>query len=116
MNELEITLFQAQWRALMAKLGEQFGEEPDLQAVLFLIGVQELGRGPQEFSKDEKQDLMHIATCRLLSDRGYYILENTDADGWPHYRLLQPLPLMSLKEQDLLLKQAVLEYFNVTGI
>ena len=40
---------------------------PDLNSILFLIGIQELGRVQTRFSKEEKQDLMHIAVCRLLS-------------------------------------------------
>jgi len=100
------------WETLTNRLGDQFGEEPDLQAIIFLIGVQELGRGPQKFSKDEKEDLMHIATCRLLSQFDYYELIGIDQDGWPHWKLVKPLPPLSLKEQDILLKQAVLQYFE----
>ena len=108
----ELQELKAKWEALTAKLSDQFGEPPDLQAVIFLIGVQELGKGPQKFSKDEKQDLMHIATCKLLSQFGYYELEGADQDGWPHWKLIRPLPPLSMKEQDLLLKQAVLFYFD----
>jgi len=79
---------------------------------LFLIGVQELGRGPSNFSKDQKQDLMHIATCRLLSTYGYYELDGLDEDGWPHWRRIGKLPVLTLKEQDLVLKRAVLDYFR----
>lgn len=100
------------WEELTLQLADQFGEAPDLQAVIFLIGVQELGKGPQKFSKDEKEDLMHIATCKLLSEFGYYELEGADQDGWPHWKALKKLPPLTLKEQDLLLKQAALHYFE----
>ena len=60
-----------EWNDLVDRLTDQFGMEPDLQSILFLIGIQELGQGSRKFSKDEKQDLMHIATCRLLSYFGY---------------------------------------------
>src|SRR3954471_11887010 len=105
MDTVEIVNLQNKWKALVAKLADEFGDEPDLQVILFLIGVQELGRGPQKFSKDEKQDLMHIATCRLLSRYGYYVLKGTDDEGWPHWELVTKLPPLTLKEQDLLLKQ-----------
>jgi ABC-type hemin transport system ATPase subunit len=108
----ELPLLKSRWEALMIQLAEQFGVVPDLQAIIFLIGVQELGRGPQKFSKDEKQDLMHIATCKLLSQYEYYELSGTDQEGWPHWKLVKPLPALSLKEQDILLKQAVLDYFE----
>ena len=112
MDAVEFAVLKGKWDALCKKLGNDFGEEPDLQSILFLIGVQELGRGPQKFSKDEKQDLMHIAVCRLLSTFGYYELIGLDQDGWPHWELLNKLPPLSLKEQDWLLKQAAVEYFT----
>ena len=112
MDAVELAIFKDKWRALVKRLTDDFGEEPDLQAILFLIGVQELGKGPQKFSKDEKQDLMHIATCKLLSQYGYYILEGKDQDGWPHWALTRQLPPLTLREQDILLKQAVIEYFE----
>ena len=104
------------WDELLEMLCTSFDADLDLQGVIFLIGVQELGRGVQKFSKDEKQDLMHIATCRLLSFYGYYELEGTDEDGWPHWKLVKALPKMSLGEQDYLLKNAVIEYFRDSGI
>ena len=64
---------------------------PTLNAVLFLIGVQELGRGLQRFSKEEKQDLMHIAICKVLSLSGFYELEGTDEAGWPHWKLVKKI-------------------------
>ena len=112
MEEEELQRLRADWQMLVSRLAGQFGEEPDLQAVIFLIGVQELGQGPRKFSKDEKEDLMHIATCRLLSELDYYTLDGSDQDGWPHWKLSKPLPPLTLREQDLLLKQAVLKYFE----
>ena len=73
------------WATLMSKLEPLIGKRPkDLNSVLFLIGVQELGRGRQHFSKEEKQDLMHIAICKVLSLSGYYELEGLDTAGWPY--------------------------------
>ena len=58
---------------------------PDLQTILFLIGVQELGRIPKEkFTKEEKRDLMHVAVCTLLEKDGYFEFEGRDQDGWQH--------------------------------
>ena len=112
MDTLDLQNLKSKWEELCQKLSADFGEAPDLQIVLFLIGVQELGKGPLKFSKDEKQDLMHIAVCRLLSTFGYYELIGHDQDGWPHWQLINKLPPLSLREQDLLLKQAAVEYFS----
>ena len=103
---------QQRWWALEAKLVERFGKKPDLEAVLFLIGMQETGFLQEKISKEQKQDLMHIATCRLLSIYGFYDLKGLDEQGWPHWENKDKLPVLSLKEQDLLLKQAVLDYFK----
>ena len=85
---------------------------PDMNAILFLIGVQELGRWRQDFSKEEKQDLMHVAVCRLLSEDGHYEFVGRDDEGWPHYRLAARVPRQSLAEQEALLRRRVIEYFD----
>ena len=104
---------RVKWSKLMGILGRQLGKRPkDLNAVLFLIGIQELGKGMQEFSKEEKQDLMHIAVCKVLSYSGFYELEGTDQDGWPHWKLAKPLPHFDLLEQESLLKMHIIEYFQ----
>jgi hypothetical protein len=92
-------------------LGKQ--ELPDLQAILFLIGIQELGAVRPRFTKEEKQDLMHIAVCTLLSDEGYYTLQGLDSDGWPHYTQTRPVPLQGVKEQERMLKEKIIAYFNL---
>ena len=104
---------ERRWQQLRLKLGEQVGRRPkDLNGILFLIGVQELGQGKRTFSKEEKQDLMHIAICKVLSYSGFYELEGLDAQGWPHWKKIQPLPHFDLLEQEKLLKMHVLEYFE----
>jgi hypothetical protein len=101
------------WNNLLTNLDELIGKRPkDLNAVLFIIGLQELGQGPKHFSKEEKQDLMHIAICKVLSLSGYYHLEGLDKDGWPHWKLVKKLPHFDLLEQEKLLKMLVLEYFE----
>jgi hypothetical protein len=104
---------QKNWAELLDNLSESFGEVDDLKQVIFLVGVQELGQGYRTFSKDEKMDLMHIAVCRLLSDRGYYKYIGKDDDGWPHYEIDQPMPELSESEKEIMMKEAVLRYFDV---
>ncbi len=101
------------WNALLLALESIIGKKPkDLNGVLFLIGVQELGHGTKIFSKEEKQDLMHIGICKVLSLSGYYELEGLDKDGWPHWKVIRKLPHFDLLEQEKLLKMHVLEYFE----
>ncbi len=101
------------WHVLITYLESSIGKKPkDLNAVLFVIGMQELGMGAKRFSKEEKQDLMHIAICKVLSLSGYYELEGLDKEGWPHWKLIKKLPHFDLLEQEKLLKMHVLEYFE----
>ena len=91
---------ERKWNSLLEDLNEIIGKKPkDLNGVLFLIGVQELGKGSKMFSKEEKQDLMHIGICKVLSLTGYYKLEGLDKDGWPHWKLIKKLPHFDLLEQ-----------------
>jgi hypothetical protein len=85
---------------------------PDLNGILFLIGIQELGRWKKNFTKEEKQDLMHIAVCRLLSYDGYFGFVGRDADGWPHYEKLTPLRAEGLEHQEHYLKTKAIHYFR----
>ncbi len=104
--------FEKDWQELTKKLEAQFEMPMDLDGVLFLIGVQELGQGFKVFKKDEKMNLMHIAVCRLLEPYGYYEFEGDDKDGWPHFKEIKKLPHLSAEEQKLLMRKAVLEYFT----
>jgi hypothetical protein len=101
------------WEQLVNILSNQFsqGEDLDLDAIIYLIGVQELGKFSQIYKKDEKLNLMHIAICRLLEPYGYYEFEFFDNDGWPHYRVKEELPPLKAGEQSVLMKDAIVNYF-----
>lgn len=104
---------EKRWAKLQEGLRETIGKKPnDLNGVLFLIGVQELGKGTKSFSKEQKQDLMHIAICKVLSYAGFYELDFVDQEGWPHWKLIKELPHFDLLDQEKLLKIQVLEYFE----
>jgi hypothetical protein len=103
---------QARWWKLEEKLMARFGKKPDIETILFLIGVQELGNIKEKFSKEQKQDLMHIAVCTLLSVSGYYEMEGADEEGWPHFRQLKALPVMDLITQENFMKDHILLYFD----
>ncbi|ADF50686.1 MAG: hypothetical protein CMP12_04135 [Zunongwangia sp.] len=101
------------WENLQQKLANQFadGEVMELDAVIYIIGVQELGQLHRRFKKDQKVDLMHIAICRLLEPYGYYEFDYFDDDGWPHYKVLEQLPNLKAGEQSVLMKEAIVQYF-----
>jgi hypothetical protein len=104
--------FEQQWKAATAKLEAHFGQPVDLQAALFLIGVNELGQGPRRLNKDQKIDVIHLAVCSLLEPYGYYEFVGKDKDGWPHYQRTERLPKLGSVEQEKLMKEAVISYIQ----
>jgi len=104
--------FQTRWWDLEKRLMDRFGKKPDTESILFLIGLQETGFLVEKISKEQKQDLMHIAICKVLSYAGFYTLDFVDQDGWPHWKLAKELPHFDVLEQEKLLKLQVLEYFE----
>jgi len=110
-NKSDVDL-DVRWQDLRLDLQQKFCKRPDLNAILFLIGIQELGQGITDFTKEQKQDLMHIATCKVFSLSGFYELERIDEDGWPHYRSVKPIPPGHLKAQERMLKWHIVEYFD----
>ena len=105
------------WEQVILQLSEKFGEgDPlTLDAIIYLIGVQELGKGVKEYKKDDKVNLMHIAICRLLEPFGYYEFDYFDEEGWPHYKILAELPSLKTGEQTVLIKEAIVLYFRNSG-
>lgn len=107
---------ELRWKAVLAHLEQTFGEEIDLEAILFLIGVQELGAGYGRFKKDEKLDLIHIGICTVLEPYGYYRFSHRDSEGWPHYETIRKLPYLKADEQKMWMKRAIIEYFEAQGV
>lgn len=100
------------WQEILRFMTKRFGKQPDMDAMLFIIGMRELGHITEKnFKKDDKVALMHIATCKLLSYSGHYELIGTDKDGWPHWELKNSLPDMSLLEQETYIREHIIEYF-----
>ena len=112
---MELTLEQ-QWQEVRKKVSAQFDQDLDLQGILFLIGVQELGKGYMKFTKQEKTELMHVAVCSLLESYGYYEFMGKDEQGWPHWKLNEQLPPLKPMQQEILVKEAIVEYFNKNEI
>ena len=101
------------WDNLKNKLSVDFSEDQiiDLDSIIFLIGLQELGQFQKRLNKQRKMEVIHIAVCKLLSDYGYYEFDFIDEDGWPHYKLIKKLPNLKPGEQTILMKKAIINYF-----
>ena len=103
---------EVEFQRVLKHLAKQFGDDIDIQGLLFIIGVQELGKGKVKLSKNEKLDVMHIAICTLLEPFGYYEFEGVDKDGWPHWKSTEKLPALKPAQQQQIIKQAIIEYFK----
>ena len=103
---------EKKWNKITSVVYDQFGIDEEISTILLFIGIQELGQGFKTFSKQEKTDLMHIATCNVLSYRDYYSYNGLDHDKWPIWQRNKPLPKFSVKEQENLLKDGIISYFE----
>lgn len=103
-----------EWEHILKNLSDRFGEGEllNIDAIIYLIGVQELGQGVREYKKEDKVNLMHIAICRLLEPFGYYEFDFFDNEGWPHYKVIEELPPLKTGEQTVLIKEAIVLYFK----
>ena len=104
---------EQEYQQLNKSINKQFDADMDLNGIMTLIGVQELGHGYRDFSKDEKLNLMHIATCTILEPYGYYKYSHDDEEGWPHFKSTESIPAINDKQQEHLLKEAIIQYFTV---
>ena len=104
---------KTKWNNLKTKLSVDFSDNEiiDVDSIIFLIGIQELGQFQKRFNKQKKLEVIHIAVCKLLSDYGYYEFDYVDNDGWPHYKLIKKLPNLKAGEQTILMKKAIINYF-----
>lgn len=106
-------VLKQRWERLVQKLSNKFsdGDPLDLDAIIYLVGVQELGQFNRRFKKDDKVNLMHVGICRLLEPYGYYEFDFFDSEGWPHFKIKQELPPLKAGEQAVLMKEAIVDYF-----
>ncbi|MDO9262148.1 MAG: hypothetical protein Q7U08_09425 [Flavobacteriaceae bacterium] len=112
-----ILSIEEKYTQLEQKLSQQFadGDTVKIDAILYLIGVQELGKGFRQFSKDDKVNLMHIAICKIFEPFGHYKFTHHDEDGWPHFEATSQLPTMDVEQQKEKMKEAVVLYFEQNG-
>lgn len=102
------------WKKVEELLEQRFDEKLDEQTILFIIGLQELGKRDTDYKKEEKLDIIHIGICTVLSKYGYYQFIGKDDEGWPHFKNIKKLPSEIQGEgQQTLLKQAIIDYFNL---
>jgi hypothetical protein len=109
---MDIEYNEAEWNEVLFTLEKRFGKKPDLQSIIFLVGHRELGKHQTKFSKEQKQDLLHVGICTLLSNANYYTFIDHDNEGWPHFEYNREQPKLNNEQQESLLKKMIIEYFK----
>lgn len=114
---MELTIEeQKQWEEIVAFVQQNFQKSADVKSLLFLIGHRELGMANYDFEKEEKQDLMNLATCKILSYGDYFKISGYDEDQWPVWEQEKPLPRLEVAEQETFLVKHIIRYFVNEGI
>jgi hypothetical protein len=104
------------WDNVLQFMQQRFDKEADVKSVLFIIGLREYGHKKKKFTKEDKQDLMNLALCTILTDEGYFSVSHLDAEGWPVWKQSKALPTMSAKEQEDFIKDHIVTYFIEEGL
>ncbi|MFT5667941.1 MAG: hypothetical protein ACI9DK_002141 [Vicingaceae bacterium] len=104
--------FQKNWDVLANKINKRFDDTLDVESILFVIGMQELGQVIDKFTKDQKLEVIHVAVCVILEPFGFYEFEGRDKDAWPHWKIVKELPRLDNNQQEQLIKEGILEYMK----
>ncbi|MDB5227554.1 MAG: hypothetical protein JWN78_1747 [Bacteroidota bacterium] len=110
--EIDIQYNEKEWQDALSILEKRFDKKPDLQSIMFLVGHRELGKLQTKFSKEQKQDLIHVGVCTLLAKANYYVFTGMDNDGWPHFDYNRSQPKLTAEQQEKLLKKMIIEYIR----
>lgn len=104
---------EARWQRLVERVAARYRRTPTLEALLFLIGIQDRGRGYEpRLDRDRKQDLIMEGTCCAFETLDLYRRVGMDADGFWVWERTRPLPELTVEEQEKVLRLAVLRYFE----
>ena len=112
MSDTKEQTIKDKWFKIRELFDKRFGKTPDLSAILYVVGMRELGMHQEKFKKEEKVQLMHIATCRILSTSGHYKLVGKDDNDWPVWELVDKLPNQDMMEQEMYLRHHIINYFE----
>lgn len=100
------------WNEIELRVSKHFKVTADFDFMLFVIGIQELGTGMTEYTRDEKWDIINLGKCRLLERLGYLQQSGKDREGWPEFEVIKNVRSLSPNLQKRLLKQEMVLYFD----
>ncbi|MCS7152889.1 MAG: hypothetical protein N2253_07310 [Bacteroidia bacterium] len=99
------------WEKLCEEAERRYGKQPSEEFLLFLVGLNYMGRFPEGDERVVKLNLIQLGTLVLLARRGYVQEVGKDEQGWPHWEPLQALPSWTPAEEQAFLREVLIEYF-----
>jgi hypothetical protein len=100
------------WIELCERLSEMFGIQVDFNGVLFLVGIRERGLTFQQFTKEEKLNLINLGSCTLYKEMGLIEITGDDVDGWPQFRQKALSPEIPEERKQKTLQNCAIRYFQ----
>ncbi|AWU39885.1 hypothetical protein DM808_01770 [Blattabacterium punctulatus] len=113
MKKKFIREFHMNWNKVILYIRNNFYIRGEINpiGIIYLIGIQVLGKGKNRFlKKEDKINILHIAICRILEPFGYYVFIGRDREGWPHYLLKKNYSFLKKEEKYFLIKKAIIRY------
>ncbi len=106
---------QERWALFQRWTLNRFGKKADVEGILFLVGIQELGKGfVPDLDKARKEQILLEGTYCVLETLGYYERIGMEGNGHWIWEQTNPLPSELSKEaEEQMLRRAVLRYFDI---
>jgi len=105
---------QKRWAKLQRWVEHRFGKKADMEGILFLVGIQELGHGfLPDLDKDRKEQIVVEGAYCVLETLGYYERVGMERTGHWIWEQRHELPAdLSKEAEEHMLRRAVLRYFD----
>jgi len=102
------------WLKVQHFIKDKFGMSniPNLDTILFMIGIQKLGKIKEDYTKEDKLGITTLGMCVILSQDGYFVENGYDEDGWPQWIEEKPFEPKDEIAGQIELKQLVTLYFE----
>jgi len=99
------------WAGVKENFKQNYGEYPTVLSLLFIIGLGETPSQPA-YTKEQKQDVIHVGLCKILEQVGVYRFSHLDDEQWPHYQLNDNAKEINIEKQENYIKQLIIQYFK----
>jgi len=110
---VDADLLERRWDNLIDDMESRFGRKPDIEALLFLIGVQSVGRGYEpDLPKERKQSLIMEGSYLAFETLDVYARVGMERNGFFIWEKIVDLPKLSVDDQEKLLRIGILNYFD----